>query len=167
MESLHIGDTITDEKHPVKVEGLKYPTPMVSFAVEPKKRGDEQKIGTAMSKLTDEDPSFQVRRDGQTKEMVMSGVSNLQLDIFMHRIKRRYDVELVTHPPRIPYLETITATGDARYRHRKQTGGAGQFAEVALKNFSRNPGTKLYDNMVDGTDTYKVSLIQKPLAAKA
>ncbi|MBI1851725.1 MAG: elongation factor G [Planctomycetes bacterium] len=133
VESLHIADTLADEKHPVKVEGLKYPTPMVSFAVEPKKRGDEQKIGTAMSKLTDEDPSFQVRRDAQTKEMVMSGVSNLQLDIFMHRIKRRNDVEVVSHPPRIPYLETITATGDARYRHKKQTGGAGQFAEVALK----------------------------------
>jgi elongation factor G len=133
VESLHIGDSITDEKHPVKIAGLDYPKPMVSLAVEPKKRGDEQKIGTAMAKLTDEDPCFQTRRDAQTKELVMSGVSNLHLDVYMHRIKRRFDVEVVTHPPRIPYLETIMGTGDARYRHKKQTGGAGQFAEVALK----------------------------------
>ncbi len=132
-ESLQIGDTLTEERRPVQVQGLTYPKPMVSLAVEHKKRGDEQKIGSSLQKIADEDLSFQIRRDSQTKEMVMSGVSNLHLDVLMHRMKRRFDVEVTTKPPRIPYLETISAGGDARYRHRKQTGGAGQFAEVALR----------------------------------
>src|SRR5262245_42797084 len=106
---------------------------MFGLAVEPKSRGDEQKISTSLHKIEDEDPTFHVTRDAQTKEMVITGMSQLHLDIVQHRLKRRFDLEVITHEPKIPYRETVTTEGEASHRHKKQTGGRGQFAEVHLR----------------------------------
>jgi len=132
VESIAIGDTITAGEN-VYLPEIAFPTPMVSLAVEPRTRGDETKIGPTLQKLADEDPSLTVVRDRQTHETVISGLSDLHLKMKLGRMHRRYKVDVNTRLPKIPYLETITANGDAQYRHKKQTGGAGQFAEVWMR----------------------------------
>lgn len=133
VEDLHIGDTVASQPAAPKLGPLQFPTPMFGLAVEPKARGDEQKISGSLQKIADEDPTFHVTRDSQTKEMVMTGMSQLHLDVIQHRLKRRFDLEVITHEPKIPYRETITAKAEADHRHRKQSGGRGQFGEVHLR----------------------------------
>jgi len=109
------------------------PTPMFSLAVTPKKRGDEQKISEALSKLSQEDPTFVYAHDTQTHETVISGIGDLHLRILLTKMKERFDVEVETKPPKIPYKETITGKAEGHHRHKKQTGGSGQFGEVYLR----------------------------------
>ncbi|RKY26094.1 MAG: elongation factor G [Planctomycetota bacterium] len=109
------------------------PTPMYSLAVTPKSRGDEQKISEALHRLTDEDPTFQASRDPQTHETVISGIGDLHLRMILTKMKTRFHIEVDTKPPKIPYLETILAKAEGHHRHKKQTGGAGQFGEVYLR----------------------------------
>ncbi len=133
IEDLQQGDALCTPDLRVAFPPLQFPKPMVSLAVEPKSRGDEAKLSGAIAKLADQDPTFKVNRDRQTGELVITGMSNLHLDVVLSRMKRRFQVEVVTRIPKVPYLETITARGDAKYRHKKQTGGAGQFAEVWMR----------------------------------
>jgi len=133
VEDLLIGDSIGLTPQAPKLSRPAYPTPMFGLAVEPKARGDEQKISGSLHKVSDEDPTFKVTRDMQTKEMVMTGMSQLHLDVVQHRLKRRFDLEIITHEPKIPYRETITTPAEASHRHKKQTGGRGQFGEVHLR----------------------------------
>jgi elongation factor G len=133
VEDLHIGDTVGNHPHPPKLPAPSFPTPMFGLAVEPKARGDEQKISGSLAKIAVEDPTFHVTRDAQTKELVMTGMSQLHLDVVQHRLKRRYDLEVVTHEPKVPYRETVTTDAEGNHRHKKQTGGRGQFAEVHLR----------------------------------
>ncbi|MDP7288665.1 MAG: elongation factor G, partial [Phycisphaerae bacterium] len=109
------------------------PTPMFSLAVTPKKRGDEQKISEALTKLSQEDPTFGYARDNQTHETVISGIGDLHLRILLTKMKERFDLEVETKPPKIPYKETITGKAEGHHRHKKQTGGSGQFGEVYLR----------------------------------
>jgi elongation factor G len=133
IEDLGIGDTLALNANAPKLPRASYPTPMFGLAVEPKARGDEQKISLSLQKIADEDPTFKVTRDSQTKELVISGTSQLHLDTIQKRLKHRYDLEVVTKEPKIPYRETITAEGEAEHRHKKQTGGRGQFGEVHMR----------------------------------
>src|SRR5205807_6778121 len=110
-----------------------FPTPMFGLAVEPKARGDEQKISTSLTKIADEDPTFHITRDNQTKELVITGMSQLHLDVIQHRLKRRFDLEVTTKEPKIPYRETVTTQSEAMHRDRKQSGGRGQFGEVHMR----------------------------------
>jgi elongation factor G len=112
-----------------------YPTPMASLAVQPKARGDEQKISGSLAKIANEDPTFRVTRETQTNELVITGMSQLHLDVVQNRLKRRFDLEIITHEPKIPYRETITMPSEGNHRHKKQTGGRGQFGEVHLRVF--------------------------------
>ncbi len=109
------------------------PTPMYSLAVTPKSRGDEQKISEALHRLTEEDPTFQANRDAQTGETVISGIGDLHLRMMLTKMKARFNLDVDTQPPKIPYKETITAPAEGHHRHKKQTGGAGQFGEVYLR----------------------------------
>ncbi len=133
IEGLELGDALCTGDFRVKFPAIEFPTPMVSLAVDPKARGDEGKISGALQKLAEQDPTFHMNRDRQTKELVITGMSNLHLDVVLARLKRRFQVEVTTRIPKVPYLETIAAKGDAKYRHKKQTGGAGQFAEVWMR----------------------------------
>jgi len=133
VEDLLIGDSIGLTPQAPKLPKPTYPTPMFGLAVEPKARGDEQKISGSLHKMSDEDPTFKVTRDAQTKEMVMTGMSQLHLEVVQQRLRRRYELEVVTHEPKIPYRETITSNAEASHRHKKQTGGRGQFGEVHLR----------------------------------
>jgi elongation factor G len=133
VEDLRLGDTVSDKHNPGVIAKPNFPTPMFGLAVEPKARGDEQKISGSLARIAEEDPTFKVDRDSQTKELVITGVSQLHLDIIQHRLKRRYELEVNTKEPKIPYRETIVAKGEASYRHKKQSGGRGQFGEVHLR----------------------------------
>jgi elongation factor G len=133
VEDLGIGDTVGTATHAPKLPRPAFPTPMFGLAVEPKARGDEQKISGSLQKIADEDPTFHVTRDTQTKELVITGMSQLHLDVIQHRLKRRFDLEVITKEPKIPYRETVTSQSEAMHRHKKQTGGRGQFGEVHMR----------------------------------
>lgn len=133
IDDLNIGDTLSSTANTPALDLPRYPDPMFGLACEPKSRGDEQKISTSLHKIAEEDPTFHITRDPQTKELVVTGISQLHLDVIQARMKRRFDLEIVTHEPKIPYRETITSTAAADYRHKKQSGGRGQFGEVHLR----------------------------------
>jgi elongation factor G len=118
---------------------IKFPTPMVGLAVTPKSRGDEGKLSGALNKIVEEDGTVQLNRDPQTHELVMNGMSELHLLILRERLKRRDKVEVDTKEPKIPYRETIQANAEGSYRHKKQTGGRGQFGEVHIRLFPVPP----------------------------
>ncbi|MFB0525082.1 MAG: elongation factor G [Phycisphaerae bacterium] len=132
VEELKIGDFVHDGKVTGKFEMPAVPEPMFSLALEPATRGDEQKISAALERLCEEDPCFKVTRDIQTKELVASGLGDLHLRITLEKMQNRSKLSVTTKEPKIPYRETITAKADGHYRHKKQTGGAGQFGEVYL-----------------------------------
>ncbi len=133
VDELHVGDTITKDGPELKMPPLSFPTPMIGLAVEPASRADQQKISGALHKIEEEDPTFRISRNGQTKEMVMNGMSELHLTIVQELLQKRDKVGIVTHAPKIPYRETCQGTAEGHYRHKKQSGGSGQFAEVHLK----------------------------------
>ena len=114
---------------------IPFPSPMVGLAVTPKSRGDETKLSGSLNKICQEDSTFRIDRDSQTKEMVATGMSELHLQILRERLKRRDKVEVDTKEPKIPYRETIQINAEGSYRHKKQTGGRGQFGEVHIRMF--------------------------------
>ena len=122
---------------------IPFPTPMVGLAVTPKSRGDEAKLSGALAKIAQEDWTFRRDLDAQTKEMVIYGMSELHLQILRERLKRRDKVEVETKEPKIPYRETIQANAEGMYRHKKQTGGRGQFGEVHIRMFPLPPDTNI------------------------
>jgi elongation factor G len=133
IDELHLGALVHDGKFSGKIELPALPRPMFSLAMAPAARGDENKISAALDKLTDEDPCFKVSLDTQTKEMVINGLGDLHLRVMLSKMEHRYKVSVNTKPPKIPYRETITGKADGHYRHKKQTGGSGQFGEVYLR----------------------------------
>jgi len=133
VEELKIGDLIHDGKVKGAFSMLAVPEPMFSLALEPAARGDEQKISMAMEKLCEEDPCLKITRDQQTNELVASGLGDLHLRVMLEKMDKRFKLSIKTKEPKIPYRETITAKAEGHYRHKKQTGGAGQFGEVYLR----------------------------------
>lgn len=133
VEGLEIGDTLAYTNHAPKLPLPHFPTPMFSLAIEPKTRGDEQKISVGLHKLASEDPTVKVHPDAVTHELVISGVSQLHLDIIRERLKARFGVDVNAKEPKVPYRETIHADAAGEHKHKKQTGGRGQFAEVHLR----------------------------------
>lgn len=152
VEDLALGDTVTADGAELEFPRIEYPEPTYSLAVTPKSRGDEQKINQGLEKLAAEDPTFKVQRDPATGELVISGMSPLHLEVQLARLQRRYGVQTEQHAPRIPYRETITTKADGHHRHKKQTGGRGQFAEVFLRVAPRERGSgfEFIDSIVGG-----------------
>lgn len=145
FDDLHVSDTISNvgggqTASTLRMHAIKFPIPMVPRAVEARTREDEPKISAGLAKIADEDPTFTVRRDAQTHELVISGMSELHLDVIQHRLKNRYKLDISTHVPHVPYLETIMGEAEAHHRHKKQTGGRGQFADVQLRIRPRERG---------------------------
>jgi len=132
-EDLKLDDLIHDGAAAGRFKVPPVPEPMFSLAIEPVARGDEQRISAALEKLNEEDPCFKVTRETQTKELVVSGLGDLHLRIMLEKLEKRFKLSVRTKTPKIPYRETITAKADGHYRHKKQTGGAGQFGEVYLR----------------------------------
>ena len=126
-------DTLGDKTDPVTFPALKFPDPVLAYAIEPKSRGDEDKISTSMHRLEEEDPSIHYSRDPQTKELLLGGQGQLHIEVTVAKLKRRFGVDVNLKPPRIPYRETIKAATEAHGRHKKQTGGHGQFGDCKIK----------------------------------
>jgi len=129
IEELHTGTSLGEAEMPP----VEFPRPMVGLAVAPKTRGDENKLSSTLHKVLEEDPTFRLAIDPQTSEMVMTGMSELHLQVIQQRISRRDKLDVVTHDPKIPYHETIQTAAEGSYRHKKQTGGRGQFGEVHIR----------------------------------
>ena len=134
IETLEVSDTVCAESDPVVFPPLKFPEPMVSRAAEPKSRADEQRMSTALARIVSQDRTFKVGRDPQTGELIITGMSDLHLDVVCSKLRRKpFEVEMTLKEPRIPYKETISGKAQGHYRHKKQTGGRVQFAEVYLR----------------------------------
>ncbi len=132
LDELHVGNTLSSDGS-ITMPPINFPTPMIGLAVEPKTQADQQKISGALQKIVEEDPTFKVTRDAQTKEMVVYGMSELHLKIVEERLGKRDKVQIDSHQPKIPYRETVMGSAEGHYRHRKQSGGSGQFAEVHFR----------------------------------
>jgi elongation factor G len=126
-------DTLGDKNDPVTFPAVKFPEPVLAYAIEPKSRGDEDKISTSMHRLEEEDPAIKYSRDPQTKELLLAGQGQLHIEVTVAKLKRRFGVDVNLKPPRIPYRETIKASTEAHGRHKKQTGGHGQFGDCKIK----------------------------------
>ena len=152
LKNTETGDSLSSEKNPVIFPKLQLPEPAISFSIKPKTRSDEDKISGALHKLTVEDITFKSVRDAQTKELVVSGMGDLHLKIMINRLKKRFGVEVDIGTPKVAYKEAITGKGEAHYKHKKQSGGAGQFAEIWLRvePLPRGTGFEFVNEVVGG-----------------
>ena len=133
LKETHTSDVLADKSTNIKIPSITFPEPVLSYAIEPKSRGDEDKISSAMHRLEEEDPSIKYVRDPQTNELLLAGQGQLHIEVTVAKLKRRFGVEVILKPPRIPYRETITASTEAHGRHKKQTGGHGQFGDCKIR----------------------------------
>ena len=147
------GNTIAAKDHPIMLRHIDYPEAAISFAIEPKARGDEDKLGTAVARIIEEDPSIRFHRDEQTKELLISGQGQLHVEIVVHKLKKKYNVDVILHPPRVAYRETITRSADAHGRHKKQSGGHGQFADckITMEPLARGSDFEFVDEIFGGS----------------
>jgi elongation factor G len=127
------GHTLCDKDHPVKLQGIDFPDPIFSVAVSPKTKADSAKMGAGLSRVVEEDPTFEWHLEPSTRQTILSGMGDAHIDIACRRLARKFGVEVLTAVPKVPYRETITRQAEDTYRHKKQTGGAGQFAQVTMR----------------------------------
>jgi elongation factor G len=146
------GDLLLAEDGRVEIEPIRFPSPVMSFAITPKAKGDEEKVGTALRRLAEEDPTLVLRRDQQTGEQLLAGMSQVHVEVAVERMKRRFGVEVDLHQPRVPYLETIRKESRAQGRYKKQTGGRGQFGDchIVLEPLEGHTGYEFVDKIVGG-----------------
>jgi elongation factor G len=147
------GDTLCDEAHPVVLPGIAFPEPSISFAILPKTRGDEDKISTALHRMTEEDPTLHHHFDPETKQLLVSGMGQLHVETVVERMKRKYNVDVSLLPPRIPYKETVKGRAEVQGKYKKQTGGRGQYGDVWLKvePLQRGGGFEFVDDIFGGS----------------
>jgi elongation factor G len=151
LKSTTTGDTLSDPAAPVVLERMEFPEPVIEIAVEPKTKGDQEKMGQALARLATEDPSFRVAVDHESGQTVIKGMGELHLEIIVDRMKREFKVDANVGAPQVAYRETITRTAEVDYTHKKQTGGAGQFARVKLRFEPLMPGEGFaFENEVIG-----------------
>jgi elongation factor G len=132
LKDVVTGDVLVDHEVPVEPPHIDFPEPVMSFAITPKAKGDEEKMATGLRRLSEEDPTLSLRRDPQTGEQLLSGLTQMQVEVAVDRLKNRFNVDVELHPPRVPYKETIRKEARARHRYKKQTGGRGQFGDCEI-----------------------------------
>ena len=133
FKSIKTGDTLSDEKHPIVLESMDFPDPVIGIAIEPKTKADVEKMGTALSKLAEEDPTFQVKTDEASGQTIISGMGELHLDIIVDRMRREFNVELNQGEPQVEYKEALTKTAEHREVYKKQSGGRGKFGDIVFE----------------------------------
>jgi len=147
------GETLSDEKHPVILESMDFPAPVIRVAIEPKSKGDQERLGTAIQRLAEEDPSFQVNTDEETGQTIIAGMGELHLEVLVDRMKREFKVEANVGKPQVAYRETIRkAVERIDYTHKKQTGGSGQFAkiQIAIEPLESGEGYEFVNKVTGG-----------------
>jgi elongation factor G len=152
LKDTQTGDTLCDKANAIVYPKVEYPEAAIAFAIEPKSRADEEKISVALHKILEEDPSLHFDRDAQTKEFILSGSGQLHIETVVDKLKNRYHVEVTLHPPKVPYKETITAQVEVQGRHKKQSGGRGQFGDCkcVFEPLERGAGFEFVDKIFGG-----------------
>jgi elongation factor G len=152
LKDVMTGDVLVDAHHDLTAPDIGLPEPVMSFAVTPHTRGDEEKLATALRRLAEEDPTLGLRRDPQTGEELLSGMSQMHVEVAVARAKHRFGVDIELHPPRVPYLETIRSSARAQGRYKKQTGGRGQFGDchIEIEPIDGGQGYEFVDKIVGG-----------------
>ena len=152
LKDVRTGDLLTDREIGVDLPEIAFPEPVMSFAITPRSKGDEEKVASAIRRLAEEDPTLRLRRDQQTGEEILSGMSQMHVEVALERAKRRFGVDIELHPPRVPYLETIRSEARAHGRYRKQTGGRGQFGDchIVIEPLDGGIGYEFVDQIVGG-----------------
>ncbi|HKE38039.1 MAG TPA: elongation factor G [Candidatus Baltobacteraceae bacterium] len=135
------GDTLCDEKHPITLESITFPEPVISQAIEPKTKGDQDKLGTALTRLAQEDPTFRMSTDEETQQTIIAGMGELHLEIILDRLRREFKVEANVGKPQVAYKEAITKTVEKQGKHIRQSGGKGQYGDIWLRVEPQEPGT--------------------------
>jgi len=153
LKETQTNDTLSDKAHPVVYPAIVFPEPATTFAIEPKTRGDEDKISQALHRLTEEDPVLRISRDQQTHEMLVSGMGQLHIEVVVGKLRKRYKVEVNLKKPKIPYRETIKGSAEGHGRHKKQTGGHGQFGDckIRMKPLPRGSDFVFVDDIFGGS----------------
>lgn len=152
LKETKTGDTLTDVDNPVVFEPLRFSDPIISYAIEPKSRGDEEKVSAGLHKLLEEDPTLRFHRDNETKEMILSGMGQVHLEVTLQKLRRKFGAEVIMKTPKIPYRETIRASSTAQGRYKKQSGGRGQYGDcwIKIEPLPRGSGFEFVDNIVGG-----------------
>ena len=152
LKDVQTGDLLADAERAIEAPRLDFPEPVMSFAVTPKTKGDEDKVAQALRRLHEEDPTLQLRRDPQTGEQLLSGMSQVHVEVAVARLKGRFGVEVELHQPRVPYVETIKSEARAQGRYKKQTGGRGQFGDchIVIEPLEGHVGYEFVDQIVGG-----------------
>ena len=132
MKDSTTGDTLSDTNKPVILERMEFPEPVIEISIEPNSKGDQEKMGMALSRLAKEDPSFRVKTDEESGQTIIAGMGELHLDIIVDRMKREFKVEANIGQPQVAYRETVSKRAEIDYTHKKQSGGSGQFARVKM-----------------------------------
>ncbi|HVG39339.1 MAG TPA: elongation factor G [Pyrinomonadaceae bacterium] len=153
LRETQTGDTLCDRNAPIVYNRVEYPEAAISFAIEPKARHDEEKISAALHKILEEDPALHFTRDAQTKDFILSGTGQLHVETVVEKLRKRYGVEVALHPPKVPYKETITQRAEVQGRHKKQSGGRGQFGDckVVFEPLPRGEGFQFEDKIFGGS----------------
>ncbi|RDI75339.1 Translation elongation factors (GTPases) [Gaiella occulta] len=152
LKDVQTGDLLSDREIAAELPEIAFPEPVMSFAITPRTKGEEEKVATAIRRLAEEDPTLRLRRDPQTGEEILSGMSQMHVEVALERAKRRFGVDIELHPPRVPYLETIRAQARAQGRYKKQTGGRGQFGDchIVIEPIDGGVGYEFVDKIVGG-----------------
>ncbi len=152
MKETLTGDTLCSESHPIVMNFAKFADPVMSYAIVPKTRGDEDKVGTGIHKLLEEDPTLKFTYDDQTKEMVLSGMGQVHLEVTLEKLKRKFGAEVTMKTPKVPYKETIRAKAKAQGKYKKQSGGHGQYGDawIEIEPLRRGTGFEFVDKIVGG-----------------
>ncbi len=147
LKDVVTGDVLVDHEVPVEPPHIDFPEPVMSFAITPKAKGDEEKMAAGLRRLSEEDPTISLRRDPQTGEQLISGLTQMQVEVAVDRLHSRFHVDVELHPPRVPYKETIRKEARARHRYKKQTGGRGQFGdcEILIEPMQSGEGEPEYE----------------------
>ena len=146
------GDTLCDEASPIVLSGIAFPEPAISFAIQPKSRGDEDKISTALHRMAEEDPTLHHHFDPETKQLLVSGMGQMHVEMVVERMKCKYNVDVLVLPPRIPYKETVKGRAEVQGKYKKQTGGRGQYGDTWLRiePLTRGGGFEFVDDIFGG-----------------
>jgi elongation factor G len=152
LKETQTGDTLGDEAHPFELPRITFPEPAINFAVQPKTRGDEDKISNALARIAEEDPTVHHHFDPETKQLLISGVGSLHVEMTVERMKRKYNVDVTLLPPRIPYKETVKGRAEGQGKYKKQTGGRGQYGDTWLRvePLTRGGGFEFVDDIFGG-----------------
>ena len=140
LKNTTTGDTLCDEKHEIILESMEFPDPVIEIAIEPKTKAGQEKMGVALAKLAEEDPTFKTYTNADTGQTIIAGMGELHLDIIVDRLLREFKVEANVGKPQVSYKETFTKEADVDYKHKKQTGGSGQYGHVKIRVYPREPG---------------------------